>query len=368
MDDMLGNPFFFELPSDRWSFTDRDELLPVLGEFMRSRGRRLLVHGRRRMGKTSLIQNAAHKGKAALIYVDLSKAASLADVAKKLLDGAPSEEPGLLLKAIELAKRHFKSITVSALNKISLSADFRAENPREMLEKVLNYLNDRTELEDVPRTICLDEFQDLRAIGGERPDWLLRGIIQEHRHLNYIFSGSDQRLLAWMTAAEAAFFKQLQQMEVGPIPPGHLIPWIDHRAKLGGVLERPFGESIVAVAGPCTGDVIRLAKVAFDLAAKGRVKAVASAALDSIALIELNGEFVARWADLTVGQRRLLQAVAAGKRITATDTVREYGLRSASTAQSAARRLLDRQILVRFATGMDFDSPFFKRWVAVNSE
>jgi translation elongation factor EF-Ts len=114
--------------------------------------------------------------------------------------------------------------------------------------------------------------------------------------------------------------------------------------------------------------VIRLAKVAFDLAAKGRVKAVASAALDSIALIELNGEFVARWADLTVGQRRLLQAVAAGKRITATDTVMEYGLRSASTAQSAARRLLDRQILVRFATGMDFDSPFFKRWVAVNSE
>ena len=54
----LSNPFFFESPSDRRAFTDRKELVETLDDFMRQRGRRLLIHGLRRMGKTSLILNA----------------------------------------------------------------------------------------------------------------------------------------------------------------------------------------------------------------------------------------------------------------------------------------------------------------------
>ena len=50
-------------------------------------------------------------------------------------------------------------------------------------------------------------------------DWRLRGIIQGHKNLNYIFTGSDHRLIGWMTDPTAPFFKQLAQMEVGPIDP-----------------------------------------------------------------------------------------------------------------------------------------------------
>ena len=125
-----------------------------------------------------------------------------------------------------------------------------------------------------------------------------------------------------------------------------------------------FGAAVVAAAGPCTGDnIVRLAKVAFDIAAAGKAKEVVATAIDAIALGELKAEFNARWIDLSVPQRSVLQMVAAGKPTTAADTLREYGIRTPSTAQSAVARLIDRQILVRTATGVIFDNPFFKRWV-----
>ena len=90
------NPFFFESPADRWAFTDREELLPVLQSAMAEQGRRVLLYGRRRMGKTSLVQNAARKAKAELLYVDLSTASDLTEAANKLLQAVPEagDRPG----------------------------------------------------------------------------------------------------------------------------------------------------------------------------------------------------------------------------------------------------------------------------------
>ena len=44
-----------------------------------------------------------------------------------------------------------------------------------------------------------------------------------------------------------------------------------------------------------------------------------------------------------------------------------FGIRSPSTAQSAVKALLDRQILVQDEVeGVVFDNPFFRHWVATN--
>ncbi len=358
------NPFYFETPSDRWAFTDREELLPALTTLLASTGRRLLVHGRRRMGKTSLVQNAAAQARSVFLYADLSLAASLSEAAKKLLDSAPSEGTRLFKRVVDLARRHFKSVNVSA-GKVSLGGEFRSDDGLRTLEHALNYLEDRAALEDRPWTICLDEFQDIRVIAGARADWQVRGIIQSHRHLNYVFSGSDHRLLAWMTEPGAAFYKQVQQMLVGPIAPAHLARWIERRARTGGLAAFPHGEEIVALAGPCTGDIVRLAKTTFDLvAAHPRVRAPVAAAFDAIALAELAAENLARWSGCSLAQRALLRALATGRAPTAAATLREFGIMSASTAQSALERLIETQVLVREPGALHFDSAYFRRWVA----
>ena len=155
--------------------------------------------------------------------------------------------------------------------------------------------------------------------------------------------------------------------EVGPIDPAHLARWLERRSRTGGLPEFPYGEEIVALAGPCTGDVIRLAKSVFELAARGGPRpALVATAFDAIALGELAPEFNARWAECSIGQRSVLRALAAGKAPTAADTLRAYGIKSASTAQGAVEALTDRYLIVRSPGGLLFDSPFFRRWVVFN--
>ena len=367
--DPVSNPFFFETPSRQWAFTDREALLPALYALLGQRGRRLLLYGRRRMGKTSLIKYAANHARHTFLYADLSTAASLNEVAKKLLAEAPAESDQLLPRLLGAARRHLKTFAVAA-GKFVLSGELRPEGGEQTLEQVLNFLDARAELADAPWTVCLDEFQEIRIVGGARADWNLRGIIQNHRHLNYVFTGSDHRLVQWMTEPSAPFFKQLQQMEVGPIEATHLARWIERRAKTGGLTPFPYGKEIVALAGPCTGDVVRLAKATFDVAAGGREsgRGVVTIALDAIALIELNSEFNARWRGCTLSQRAVLRAIAAGRLPTAADTLRAYGLKGPSTAQKAIEGLVERQILARDNGVLQFDNPFFRRWVALNGE
>jgi len=361
----LVNPFFFESPADRWAFTDREELLPVLQAAMAEQGRRILLYGRRRMGKTSLIQNAARKAKAELLYSDLSTASDLTEAANKLLQAVPEPETRLADKAVKLVRKHFQAIAMTG-GKWKLSADLRPASAEANLESVLNYIDDYAGLIDRPVSVCFDEFQDIRTLGGDKAEWKLRGIIQPHRRVNYFFSGSDHRLLPWMTEPRAAFYKQVQPVEVGPIPTDKLATWINERSQRGGLAHPDFGAEVVALAGPCTGDVVRLAKTVFELRATGKKGSVRDA-FDEIALKELHNEFVGLWRPCTSVQRVVLRAIAAGRPPQAADTLQAFGIRSASSAQTAIVSLTDSQLLTRVQDALVFDNPFFCRWVAANS-
>ena len=364
----VSNPFVFELPSDERAFTDRETLMPVLHALMRQKGRRVLVHGLRRMGKTSLLKNAGRLSGGVFVFADISTATNLNEVARKLLVSAPAEKPSLLPKLLELAGKFLSSFTVSA-GGVSLSGELRAEDWPKNLEEVLSYLNARAGAEGKPWTICLDEFQDIRLLGGDRAEWQLRGFIQEHRNLNYIFSGSDNRLVKWMSEPDAAFYRQLQMIEVGPIEEAHLARWMEKRAKAGGLAAFPHGKAIIQLAGPRTGDIVRLAMVCFDLAVAGNVSGenLVQTGVDFIALNQMAPEFVLRWQELTMPQRMVLRALADGHQPTAAATLRKFGVKSASSAQAAIEAMVQRQILVREKPArVVFDNPFFKRWVAAN--
>jgi uncharacterized protein len=362
----LVNPFFFESPSDETGFTDRAELLPRLTQLMTEQGRRALVHGRRRMGKTSLIRHAARLSKKTFIYCDVSIPASLTELAKHLLAGVPKPDISQVGRMLKIANRRLKSVAVTAKNILSLVAEIRPDDAEKTLEDVLNTLNDLAADQDDIWTICLDEFQMIRRLGGDGIDWKLRGIMQDHRNLTYIFSGSDQRLIEWMTAADAPFFKQLQHIDVGPIESTHLATWLRKRSARGGLPAFPWAEAVISTAGPCTGDVVRLAHQVFGLAASGLKGNLVAQGFDRIALEELKAPFLEKWGELYPPQRSVLRAVADGQSPSAEETLRRYNLRTASTATAAVRALVKTQTLVRTSGKLGFDNPFFKRWVEYN--
>jgi hypothetical protein len=363
------NPFHYETPADRWSFFDRDELLPGLKAFFHERGRRLLLVGRRRMGKTSLATNAAREAKAVMLFADLSKAANLNEVAKTLVGQIPAQEvKGNFERVLDVAGRFSKYVSLKG-KLFALEIGLVPKNATDdltALDQVLDFINALSEETDSPFTVCLDEFQEIRTLGGDRAEWTLRGTIQHHRTLNYVFLGSDHRLLGWMTEPRAAFYKQLQVLSIGAIPPAVIAAWIDKRTGEAGVTAAKFGAAVAAAAGPCTGDVVRLAHETFAQAAAGGNVDVADA-MRRIALSELGAAFVLLWRALPLTQRAILRAIAADRLPQARSTIHDYGLGGTSGASRAIEGLYERQLLTRDEVGgLVFDNPFFRLWVSAN--
>ena len=360
----IANPFNFETPADRWSFTDREELLPRISAILNRPKQRALVHGRRRVGKTSLIKHAAVAAKKPFAFIDLSTANDLNEVARKLIGSFPVDE-NLGSKLMRLLRKHVERVSLKG-GHFSLGGDLRAPAEK-TLESALSFLDEYALTSDQCLTVCLDEFQDLRRLAGDRAEWQLRGTIQHYQRLSFIFSGSDHRLLQWMTEPNAAFFKQLELIEVGAIDPDLLAMWINGRSHKGGLTGSSFGAAVVSAAGPCTGDVVRLAKQVFDFAATGRKGDIVSQGLDAIALEYLTPEFGTIWRPLPQSQRMLLRAIADDQPRFARTTLDRYGLSvgSVGTAQTA---LFDKQILTLVGDQVVFDSPFFRRWVRAIGE
>ncbi len=368
---MKVNPFTFELPADRWSFTNRERLLGYVAALMGERGRRALLVGRRRMGKTSLLLRAAEKAKVRWLFCDLSAASNLNEVAKKLLRQLPAPNPKVAAALLKLLQKYAGAVTFEK-HGFSLKADLRPVDEKKdltTLEEALGFINDAAALDDVLVAVGLDEFQDIRRLGGAEAEWSLRGVIQHHRYTSYFFSGSDHRLLQWMTEPQAAFYKQLDVISVGPIDPATLAKWIDERARRGGLPGATFGREVVDTAGPCTGDVVRLARAVFQYFAEDRgAPGAVAKAFDDIALHALRDEFAKHWHPLSRAQRAVLRAMAKDQPPMAAATLRQHGINSASTAATAIEALIDRQILTRENDALMFDSPFLRRWVQANGE
>jgi len=163
---------------------------------------------------------------------------------------------------------------------------------------VLHFLNERAAANFEVWTVCLDEFQEIRGLGGAQNDWQLRGLTQNHRSLNYLFVGSDQRLAGWMTEPMTPVSKQLQQMEVGPMAGDDLARWIDRRARAGGpaqfFLRRPDRGCCRSLHGGQRAS----GEGRFSLSTGKTPKDIVAMAFDAIALGELQDEFLNHWRSL----------------------------------------------------------------------
>jgi hypothetical protein len=76
------------------------------------------------------------------------------------------------------------------------------------------------------------------------------------------------------------------------------------------------------------------------------------------------------WNALTANQQNVLRAVAAAREgLTTKSSLTAFGIPSTGSAVNTASALIDSGVLLRAEspTGYRFDSPFFGRWVRVNT-
>jgi hypothetical protein len=393
------NPFRFDRLPTAASFFDREREVAEIVKAITS-GENLLVYGPRRMGKTSCLLKAARiaadKHGAVSFFADLSLYATLADVTEALLKNATPALGSLGSRAAYILAEAVKGLVLKPKAKASVDGgasgapSFDVEIGLELRSKdaaahgrafieVLDKIDELAAKGRKTVAIILDEFTFLELIGPERISWQLRGAMQKHQHVVYIFAGSVQHMIDQLHGDQGPFMGMFGRLLVGPIPAGLMADWIDTSLERNNIRSEAAGAECVRLAGPRTRDIIQLARKTFD-EAKAKGVANPSTVKAALALIvdDFAEEYWRLWSPLSSTSKSILQAVASGHGLTLfhRDTLLRYGLVSTATVSQACRTLEQNRagssgyrppILghVEHSTGREyvFDNPYFNVWV-----
>jgi hypothetical protein len=389
----MPNPFQIHGLATGPFFTDRAAEVKRITRTLSTPGEKLLLVGRRRMGKTSALAVArkrVERQSGTVIAADLSTVSTLADFTGSILDAA-SRTLGRRWGDViaRFAQRLQAGLRVAPDPKTGLLAarfdvslrDADAERQRQSLERVLDTIEEFAAERKVRVGLILDEFQRIRRVGGDTGVWHLRAILQRHRHMSYVLAGSELGLIREMTSPNGAFFDMLTPLHVGPIDPAHFAPWIESRMETAGL--RPasgadgVGGACLALAGPRTRDVVLLAHRTVEIASRQqllpRARAAGHVTHETVTaafeelVAEQDPQWGATWNGLTALQQNVLRAVAgASSGLTTGAVLSHFSLGATGTATNAAGALIERELLVKTSeapSGYAFDNPFFRGWV-----
>lgn len=358
---------------DLGDFNDRATEVARVRRAIRD-GERLLVYGERRIGKSSILRRAVERERAekdaTVLWLDLWSLTTVADVLRAVLGAVPvSWAPKQRLEALLASadvRPQLLAGTVPGEGGIALGWSTREltdARARELLMATFRALDTVAADHHTPIAIVLDEFQQIEAI-TDKGGPFIRTILQETGHVGYVLAGSMLSLIDGLTAPNGPFFN-IPRLDVGPIEPALMEPWIEEQMRSHGVAPvAGVGPHILALAGPSTEARIKLARETFVLGLSGRgvdestVKQAFNVIVDS-----MTSGFEATWAGLAEGQRRTLQILANGEpHPTGFGTLDRYGVNGSSTVVRAIKTLRDQTLLAALDPTRIAD-PYFAAWI-----
>ena len=378
MNSTESNPFYSHGVVTGEYFTDRKAEVARTCNMLTQRGGKLLLYGPRRMGKTSILLRAMaevrQQGRQ-VIFADMSTASSMTDMGNRLLNAAGQvlgrswknfieDLLGRLQTTVTVTPDPGTGLPIPRLD-VQLRGNKSAIEP-DSLGDILNTLHEMAKDRQVTLGVILDEFQEIQRFGGEEAEWRLRGVIQHHSHISYVFAGSAMHLIARMLDHNQAFYGLFDVLHVDTIAAPHLQKWIDERFEQNSMKTPGIGKQIVNGIGPRTHDIILMAHRCFELATKEKMpSSLYDQSLQQV-LAEWADGFLRQWRQLTVQQQKILRAVTLAEGgLTSLQVMTDYSLESSSRTVQSAQALVRLGLLEKAdcPTGYCFDSPFFREWV-----
>lgn len=378
-----ASPFRTEGVVEPPYFTARADELDLIRTALEAPQGRMLVHGERRMGTSSVLHVArlqVERRGGHVVFADLSTASSAADMANRVLAAADralggswpdlpaalAARPGVRLDPVADPVSGQRAI-------LAVEAGLRSRPAPEQYDafvSVLDALESEAARRDAGLGVVLDGFQRIPRSAGGDAEGRLPGAIRRHRRLSYVVAGPDASLGRRTTGPEGAFHELFRALHIGPIERSHLARWIDERMASS---ERPapgLGRRAIQVAGDRTRDVVRVADAAWTVVGARGESGLDPGELVRRALERLVAEeddrMRAVWSNLTELQQNVLRAVAWNEAgLTSQETVDRFGLGFGGTARNTALALEKQGLLRRpdDAPGFRFDSPFARAWV-----
>ena len=371
----IENPFIVGKYLAPQYFCDREEETLFLSKQVHN-GRNVALISPRRLGKTGLINHFFHQTDIQqqfyTFFIDIYATSSLTELVY-LLGKAIFEQ--LKPRATAWRERFLQVVT-------SLRVGFKLDaltgeptfdiglgdiqSPEVTLSEIFRYLEEA----DRPCIVAIDEFQQVAAYAEKNTEALLRTHIQKCQKTLFIFSGSKRHMMTQMfNSPSKPFYQSAMGMTLQPLDRTVYAAFAQRlfeqngRSLAEGVAEQVYDYTegytwfmqmlmnelfaITPKDGTCTSDLIIQARTNI--------------------LHAQDGLYRELMANLSIKQRQLLQAIAREGRvngITSAAFIRRHHLPSASSVQSAARPLLEKEILTQAEGVYRLYDFFFSQWLA----
>ncbi len=363
-----NNPFRYGCVVEDSFYCPRPQLEKQLAGFIRS-GQNVVIHGERRMGKTSLINAVVHGMHGwRMLYVDLLHVQTVGDVCRRIVSAVRNMErkAPLFEKALKLLPRLRPVMKIDpSTGEVGFGLDARAAEDPYAVEEVLDMLakvaaNGRT-------VIVFDEFQDVSNLSDAQTVLaLMRGRIQFQGDIPYVFTGSIRsRMIDLFDNPDSAFFKSAVTLCVGEIDRDAFKSFLHRRFESG---HRRISDqtvmAIMATVADVPGDVQQLCEAAWGVTTDCVEPEDIDSALNVVFMRE-GDKFESFCERLSPVQFKLLTAMArlGGREIQSRSFLDEAGIGNAASARKAASRLCELRHVYLYKGEYRFTSMFFRAWL-----
>lgn len=338
-------------------------------------GNNVVLKSDRRMGKTGLIQYCFDQpvlhDNYYTFFVDILHTTCLQELVHEL--GRTVYE-----QTVPRGKKMVQSF-VKALRSIAGKMGFDAntglptfsvglgdiERPEYTLEEIFGYLQQ----EDKPCIVAIDEFQQVAKYPEKNIEALLRGHIQQIDNCRFVFAGSERHMLEQMfNSRNHPFYKSADIMNLGAIDRDVYVEFMCQKfQEKGRSLDAEVAKKVYDMYEGHTLYVQKTMNEAFANTPKGGtcLQETMETAISDI-LAGNDYYYREQLSRMTIKQKMLLYAIAeegVAKQITSADFIKRHKLPSASSVQSAIKRLLSEDYVVEDAKQFRVNDRFFSLWI-----
>lgn len=239
------------------------------------------------------------------------------------------------------------------------------QQPEYTLQEIFKYL----ESIDKRCLIVIDEFQQITYYPEKNVEALMRTHIQKLSNSNFVFSGSQRRLMEEMFfSSKRPFYQSAKSIRLEPIDKDIYMDFAVKNFKDSGKeIEKEAFAHIYDTFQGVTLYIQRILKDAFAETSKGETCDVETAKrLIEEYIDENDSRLREQLSFITETQKELLYAVHEARQasgITSMEFTKKYRLRSPSSSQSAALKLLEYDMITRKEKFYSISDPLLSLWL-----
>ncbi len=368
------NPFIVTGKIEPQYFCDRVQESARLVKSI-TNGNNMVIISPRRMGKTGLIQYCYEKPEIKnnyyTFFIDILHTSSLREftyiLGKEIFETLTPRSK----KMARLFVQTLKSISGRfGFDPLTNLPTFNVElgdidRPEYTLEEVFKYLA----LADKPCIVAIDEFQQISKYPEKNIEAFLRTHIQKITNSNFIFAGSERSMMQAMFLSSARpFYHSADILELNAIAPEIYIPFImDHFQTKGRKIGTGTVERVYHLFKGHTYYIQKTFNEAFADTPQGDectledIRAMIENMIADTATI-----FREILSNVPEKQKELLYAIAKegeAERITSGEFIKRHNLASASSVQSATKKLLEKDLITEINKTFSVTDKLFAMWI-----